>query len=260
MPPRKLPAETLDADSRGVEDLSDSASMSTKADEDELAQAEARAEAARARALQLRQLADATDAATDATDAADAADAADAEDDVTIAATVAATADPRRKLRRPGRKALAVLAAVGCICASLAASGYLLEHHREVSQQRQRTAEFATAARNSILLMLTINSRTARADVQRFVDETTGQFKAGILLSAEDFVKAVEQSHANSKGSVQAVAVQSMTNDSAIVLVAAKSELAKPGAAKPESKNIRIVVDLRRDGGQLKVSRVEFVQ
>jgi Mce-associated membrane protein len=242
MPPRELPAETLDAGS-GVENLSAAASASP-ANEDDLAQAEARAEAARARALQLRQLADATEA----------------EADVTTAATAAAPAEPRRRLRRPGRKALAVLAAMGCVCASLAASGYLLEQHREVLQQRQRTAEFAAEARNSILLMLTINASTARADVQRFVDETTGEFKAGILLSAEDFVKAVEQSNANSKGSVQAVAVQSMTDNSAIVLVAAKSELTKPDAAKPESKNIRIVVDVRRDGGQLKVSRVEFVQ
>jgi Mce-associated membrane protein len=110
-----------------------------------------------------------------------------------------------------------------------------------------------------VQLMLNINASTARADVQRFVDDTTGEFKAGILLSAEDFVKAVEQSKANSKGTVAAVAVQSMTNDSAIVLVAAKTEVNKPGEAKPESKNVRIVVDVRRDGEQLKVSRVEFV-
>jgi Mce-associated membrane protein len=236
MPPREPLAEPPDVDTPEAGGLSPPAS----ADEaDELAQAEARAEAARARALQLRQLADATDA----------------EGDV----TTAEAADPRRKLPRPGRTALAVLAAFGCICASLAASGYLLLHHRDVLQQRQRTAEFATAARNSIQLMLNINASTARADVQRFVDDTTGEFKAGILLSAEDFVKAVEDSKANSKGTVQAVAVQSMTNDSAIVLVAAKTEVNKPGEAKPESKNVRIVVDVRRDGEQLKVSRVEFV-
>jgi Mce-associated membrane protein len=236
MPPREPLAEPPDVDTQEAGGLSPPAS----ADEaDELAQAEARAEAARARALQLRQLADATDA----------------EGDV----MTAEAADPRRKLPRPGRTALAVLAAFGCICASLAASGYLLLHHRDVLQQRQRTAEFATAARNSIQLMLNINASTARADVQRFVDDTTGEFKAGILLSAEDFVKAVEDSKANSKGTVQAVAVQSMTNDSAIVLVAAKTEVNKPGEAKPESKNVRIVVDVRRDGEQLKVSRVEFV-
>ena len=105
-------------------------------------------------------------------------------------------------------------------------------------QQRQRTAEFAAGAPECDSAMLTINASTARADVQRFIDETTGEFKAGILLSAEEFVKAIEQSNANSKGSVQAVAVQSMTDNSAIVLVAAKSELTKPDAAKSESTNM----------------------
>ena len=127
------------------------------------------------------------------------------------------------------------------------------------AQERQRTAEFSAAARDAIVTMLTVNATTARADVQRFVDDTTGQFKVGILLSAEDFVKAVEQSKGSTKGSVQAVAVQSMTDDSAIVLVAAKSEVTKPGEAKPESRSMRIVVNVQRDGGQLRISRVEFV-
>jgi len=143
-------------------------------------------------------------------------------------------------------------------CGSLAASGYLLWQHHDAVQQRQRTAQFATAARNAILTMLTINASTARADVQRFADQTTGQFKAMVLLSGEDYVKALEQSKVSSKAAVQAVAVQSMTQDSAVVLVAAKSELTKPDQAKPESRSWRVVVNLERDGGQLKISKVEF--
>ena len=260
MPPRELPAKTLDTDNRGTDGLPSSASGSIP-DLDELARAEARADAARARALRLRQLAEAASgdhgnsAGTEATDVEDDADVPHGDADAE-----AAPPSRRRKLRRPGRKAIAAAAAVGCIFASLAASGYLLLHHRDAVQQRQRTAEFATAAHDAIQSMLSINASTARTDVQRFVDDTTGQFKAGILLSAEDFVKAVEQSNANSKGNVQAVAVQSMTNDSATVLVTAKTEVTKPGADKPESKTLRIVVDIQRDGGQLKVSQVEFVQ
>lgn len=253
MPPRKLPADQPESDDGGVKDRFVPASTSVK-DVDELARAEARAEAARARALRLRRLADASSDGQGSLADAEATDR-------NVASADAGAPPParRRRLRRPGRKALAVLAAFGSICASLAGSGHLLWHHHEAVQKRQRTAEFAAAARNSIQTMLTINSGTARADVQRFVDETTGQFKAGVLLSAEEFVKAVEQSNGSSKGTVQAVAVQSMTDNSAIVLVAATSELSKPGGAKPESKAIRIVVDLLRDGEQLKMSRVEFV-
>jgi len=111
-----------------------------------------------------------------------------------------------------------------------------------------------------VLMMTSIDASKARDDMQRFADDTTGMFKAGILLGAEDAVKAVEQSKVSSKGTVQAVAVQSMTEDSAIVLVAAKTEFTKPGQAKPDSRSSRLVVSVQRDGGQLKISRVEFVQ
>ncbi|HWT49599.1 MAG TPA: hypothetical protein VN255_13820 [Mycobacterium sp.] len=248
MPPRELPAEALDADMPSAGVVSGAAPTSV-AEADELAQAEARAEAARARADRLRQQAE---AASGDQDSRAGAEETEREAD--------SAPSRRRRLRPPGRKAMAAAAAVAVICASLAASGYLMWHHRGVVQQRQRTAEFAAAARNAVLMMTSIDASKARDDMQRFADDTTGMFKAGILLGAEDAVKAVEQSKVSSKGTVQAVAVQSMTEDSAIVLVAAKTEFTKPGQAKPDSRSSRLVVSVQRDGGQLKISRVEFVQ
>jgi Mce-associated membrane protein len=248
MPPRELPTEALDTDSPRAGVLSAPASASTT-ETDELAQAEARAEAARARALRLRQQAEAASGDHDSRAGADETER-EAE----------SAPSRRRRLRLPGRKAMAAAVALVVICASLAASGYVVWHHRGVVQQRQRTAEFAAAARNGVLMMTSIDASKARDDMQRFADDTTGMFKAGILMGAEDAVKAVEQSKVSSKGTVQAVAVQSMTEDSAIVLVVAKTEFTKPGQAKPDSRSSRLVVSVQRDGGQLKISRVEFVQ
>ncbi|MGB8390846.1 MAG: hypothetical protein WCE76_24475 [Mycobacterium sp.] len=138
-------------------------------------------------------------------------------------------------------------------------SGYLVWQHHNVVEQRQRTAEFAAAARNGIMTMMSIDASKAREEMQRFADDTTGVFKIGFLMGAEDLVKAIEQSKISTKATVQAVAVQSMTKDSAVVLVAAKSEITKPGEAKPDSRSLRAVVAIQRDGGQLKISRVEFV-
>lgn len=95
--------------------------------------------------------------------------------------------------------------------------------------------------------------------MQRFADQTTGQFKAGVLMGAEDMVRALEQSKVVAKAAVQAVGVQSMTEDSAVVLVAAKSEITKTDQAKPETRTWRLVVDVEREGGQLKISKIEFV-
>jgi Mce-associated membrane protein len=256
MPPRKLPAESLDTEDPGAR-VGQAATAIAEADE--VAAAEARAQAARARAVRLRELADA--ASSDPVDWPDADDASDTEaerDDKVTLSEVEAKTLPRR-WRRPSRKALAFAAAAVVICTSLSASGYIVWHHRIVGQQRERSAEFATTARDAVTAMMSIDPSKAREDMQRFSDTTTGIFKASVLMSAENFVKAIEQSKVRIKGTVQDVAVESMTKDSALVLVVAKSEIIKPDQAKPETRSWRMVVHVERDGSQLKVSKFEFV-
>lgn len=198
---------------------------------DELIEMDARAEAARARALELRRQAE------------------------------AASRPPARRWRphRPGRKALiaAVAALIGC--AALAGSGSLLWQHHRVEQRNQRAAEFEATARDAVVAMMSIDPKKARADMQRFADATTGQFKVGVLMGGDDMIQAIEQSNANIKAAVQAVGVQSMTEDSAVVLVAARSELVKPDQPTPEIRNWRLVVDVATDAGKFKVSKIEFV-
>ncbi|BDB44943.1 MULTISPECIES: hypothetical protein [Mycobacterium] len=244
MPPRELSDEAFDADNpRAVvltEAASDPAPTSTT-HHDDLAAIEARAESARARATALREQ-------------AEAAAAGETRADQAVRAPRS-----RRRLPQLGRKGRAVVAALLISCAALAGSGYLVWDHHQAEQQRQRAKEFAAAARNAVLTMMSIDGNRARDDMQRFADETTGQFKAGVLMGAEDMVKALEQSKITAKATIQAVGVQSMTENSAVVLVAAKSELTKPDKDKPEIRMWRLVVNVERDGGRLKVAKVEFV-
>jgi Mce-associated membrane protein len=269
MPPRELSAQALEAATPRVGIVSADSPTSTPASATEAAELpniEARAEAARARATRLRQQAEAassdqgnrsgpeeTSEATEDTDA-------DKDAGVTVEEGEAQSAPSgRRWLRRPSRKALIAFAGLVVICASLTTSGLVVWHHHNVAQQRQRSAEFATTARNAVVAMMSISADKARDDMQRFADDTTGSLKASILLSADNVVKEIEQSKVTTKVAVQAVAVESMTKDSAVVLVAAKSEITKPDQAKPESRSWRVVVSVERDGGQLKISKVEFV-
>jgi Mce-associated membrane protein len=254
MPPRKLPAETLDADDPGARVARAPAAVTGA---DEVAQAEARAQAARARAVRLRELADA--ASSDPVDWPDADDADDFDDDSATLSEAEVEPTSRRWRRSPSRKALTFAAAAIVICTALSASGYIVWHHRVVGQQRERSAEFATAARDAVTAMMSIDPTKAREDMQRFSDTTTGIFKASVLMSAENFVKAIEESKVRIKGTVQDVAVESMTKDSALVLVVAKSEIIKPDKPKPETRAWRMVVHVDRDGSQLKVSKFEFV-
>jgi Mce-associated membrane protein len=259
MPPHEQPADTLDAGSPKVGTADPPTQV---AEADEIAQAELRAEAARARAKRLRQLAE---AASGAGDSPSAAHNTDDEPQVSVAPDEgeAKTAPTRRwrlrsrlRLRRPSRRALAV---VLVICASLTASGYIAWDHHRTSQERERATEYSSAARDAVLAMMSIDPDKARDQLQHFSDATTGMFKAGFLMNAEKFVASIEQSKASMKGTVQAVAVQSMSKNSAIVLVSAKSEMTRPDQPKPELRWWRLVLNVEREGSHLKVSRFEFV-
>lgn len=81
-----------------------------------------------------------------------------------------------------------------------------------------------------------------------------------LALSPPTSSRSMEQSKASATVNVDAVAVESMTDDSAVVIVAARSDLTNPDHTKRDPESWRISITLKRDGGQLKISMVEFVQ
>lgn len=75
-----------------------------------------------------------------------------------------------------------------------------------------------------------------------------------------DFVKAAQDSKVVAEATVQSAAVESMTADSAVVLVAATSKVTNTAGAKQEPRSWRLSVNVVRDGGLIKLSKVEFVR
>jgi Mce-associated membrane protein len=249
--------------------------------EAEAAEAEAIAAAARARAkaIRLRRQAEAAEAVSvedepaedePTEDVADtvaeldqsdtAVEAADADDEEEVEAPEEAPARKRRlRLPRPSWKRLAVGVAILCTCALLAASGYMIWLHRDAAQEQQRSAEYAAAGRQSVVTLMSLDFNKAQEDVQRIIDNSTGQFKDDFQNQAEDFVKVAQESKVVTEVTVNATAVQSMTPDSAVVLVAATSRVTNAAGAQQEPRSWRLSVSLQRDGGQIKMSKVEFV-
>lgn len=264
MPSRERSSERLGADhgdapleitdSDGVQPPSEptgQAPASLEQAETEAAQAEVRAEAARAQAIQLRRRAE--EAGSDQREG-------EAGDVAGRARAARSPGSRRRWMRRPRWKTVTVGGAIVLICASLGASGYMVLHHRTVLRERHRAAEFSAAARQSVVTLMSVDANMAREYVQRVIDNSTGKFKEDMQASADDLTKAMEQSKASTRVNVDAVAVESMTDDSAVVLVAAKSDLTNPDNTKRDPSSWRISITLERDGGQLKISKVEFVQ
>lgn len=170
-----------------------------------------------------------------------------------------------RRLSRRGRRTkwstVAASVAIIVIVAALAASGYMIKQHNDAVRQRQHVAEFAGAARQGVVTLTSLDFNDAKAGVQHILENSTGSFKDDFIKMADDFTKVVEQSKVISQGSVQAAAVDldTMTNDSAVVLVASTSEITNAAGAKQDPRNYRLIVTVARDGGQLKIAKVEFV-
>lgn len=230
--------------------------------EDEVAKAEARAEAARARLSRLREAAETGDAASGDVDQRPAQ------------STRAKPRLPRRPgrspwlrrpgrprwLRRPGRKTIAASVGALLASASLGASGYMLWQHHTAEHQRQLAAELTAAARQGITALMSIDPEHAKRDVQRMLDASTGDLNSQLSAMSALIVKKAEDTKVGSKVTVEAVAVESLGDHSGAVLVAAKTDATGPDNAKPPPALFRLSVNMDRDGGQLKMSKVDFLQ
>jgi Mce-associated membrane protein len=247
--------------------------------EAEAAEADALAAAARARALaiKLRREAQAmadeeAEAATaDAEETEEAEESADETSEAPKATETVETAEApapldtaepppaRRRFRVPNLAVALTIAAVVAICALLGVSGWIAWHHHNVVQERQHAAAYIAAARQGVINLTSLDFNKAKEDVQRVLDSATGEFRDDFQRRAEDFESVVKDSKAVTEGSVAATAVESMNNDSAIVLVLANERITNIAGAKDQPRTFRFRVSVVHDGDQLKVSKVEFV-
>lgn len=207
---------------------------------------------------------DADEAVTDtAPDADEAVAESGGETDVDAAADTdhAEAPSKRRRLRMP-RVRWKIVAAVFAILLTLvfvAASGYMVWQHRLTQQEQQRTAEFTAAARQSVVTLMSLNFNNAQEDVQRIIDNSTGQFKQDFEAQAEDFTQVAKDSKVVTEVTVNVASLKSMTDNNATALVSATSRVTNTAGANQEPRSWRLMVDLVREGDQIKMSKVEFV-
>jgi Mce-associated membrane protein len=244
--------------------------------EAEAAEAEALAAAARARARAIKLRREAQAMADEEAEAATAdADGAEESSDETLEApeatetvdaaetpapTDTAEAEPaRRRLRAPNLAVALTIAAVAAICALLGVSGWMAWHHHNVVQERQRAAAYIATARQGVINLTSLDFNKAKEGVQRVLDSATGEFRDDFQRRAADFESVVKDSKAVTEGSVAAAAVESMNNDSAVVLVLCNERVTNIAGAKDQPRTFRFRVSVVHDGDQLKLSKVEFV-
>jgi Mce-associated membrane protein len=254
-------------------DAADALSLADEA-EAEAAEAEAIAAAARARARAIRLRRQAKTAADEesaaveataieATDVTDVEPEAGSDNEDSADGQVDVAYEPVRERRRwrVGRtvKVLAAGIAFACTCALITLSVLMVQSHRHQAAEQQRSAEYAAAARQSAVTLMSLDFNKAKEDVQRIIDNSTGQFKDDFKNQADDFIKVAQDSKVITEVSINATGVEQMTNDTAVVLVSATSRVTNAAGAKQEPRTWRLSVNLQRDGGQIKMAKVEFV-
>jgi len=272
MPLRKRTSPVVngdaDNDPSDVERATDPADAMALAEEAEAEAAEAEAVAnaarARARAVKLRRQAEAAASA-----AAIVAGPADVDETETTEAPPGETTDepaiaePTRRRRfavpRIRLKAVAAGLVILCTLGLLGVSGYMIWAHQRVVAERQRSAEFAAAAEQSVVTLMSLDFNHAADDVKRIVDNSTGDFKKDFQDATEDFTKVAQDSKVVTTATVNAAAVQSMTRDTATVLVSATTHVSNTASKDQPPRSWRLFVDVARDGGQIKLAKVEFV-
>jgi Mce-associated membrane protein len=226
---------------------------------------EAQAEAAQAEAVEADEAAAADEQAPDADEGADdAVEDSDAETDEEAAEETVDAALPESRLARwrrrlPSLSATSKVAAIILICAFAGASGYIMSQDHGSTERAQRAANFVAGARQGVINMTSLDFNRAKEGVQRVLDSSTGEFRDDFQQRAKDFTSVVEQSKVVTQGTVNAAAVESMDRHSASVLVAATSRITNSAGAKDEPRAWRLRITVTEDGGQYKMSKVEFV-
>lgn len=200
----------------------------------------------------------------DVSDTAEATDEAETEEEVSDetpedAESESKQARSRRRLRLPSWSVAWKAAVIILICAFVAASGYMMWQRHETVERNQRAANFIAGARQGVVNLTSMDFNKAKEDVQRVIDSSTGQFRDDFQARAKDFTTVVEQSKVVTEGTVNAAAVQSINGDFALVLVAATSHVTNAAGAKDAPRNWRLKVTVKNDGGQYKMSNVEFI-
>lgn len=224
--------------------------------ENEVAAAEARAQAARARVVRLRR------ATENQREDGDDAEGVEQRPTKSIRGRLRRQLIFRRspKLRRPGPKAVALVVGGVLAAASLGASGYMLQQHRVTEHRRQLSQEYAAAARQAVITLMSIDVNHARDDIQRIIDASSSPLKDQLSVMSQLMLQQAEEAKTITKVSVEAVAVESPNDKSAVALVVAKTNVTDTENKKRPPQLWRISVEIVREGGQFKISKVDFLQ
>ena len=152
----------------------------------------------------------------------------------------------------------AAVVAILAIGALVTVSVLMVVHHRGVQDQERQAAEYAAAARQGVVTLMSLDFNNVDDDVQRIIENSTGDFRKEFEGQAQDFATVAKESKVVTEATATAAGVESMTDTEAVVLVTATSTVTNTSGADQEPRTWRLAVNVTRDGDRIKMSKVEF--
>lgn len=178
-------------------------------------------------------------------------DVVDAEDGTDSGAAVAdGSTSTVRTAVAVGAAAVVALAGVGGWLGYRAYDAYRTKDERDL---------FLDVGRQTALNLTNIDHTRAEADVQRILDSATGAFHDDFERRSPSFIEVVRNAQASSQGTITEAALESLSGDEALVLVAVNVDTSNAAAEEQDLRAWRMRLTVQKTDDAAKVSNVEFV-
>jgi Mce-associated membrane protein len=170
-------------------------------------------------------------------------------------------ADEEAAPAKPGMShvRLAMIAGLVAVLALAGLTGWLGYRAYQSHQAEEQRNLFLQVGRQGALNLTSIDWQQADANVQRILDSATGTFYDDFQKRAQPFVEVVKQAQSKSVGTISEAGLESMSDNSAQVLVAVAVKTSNAGAPEQQPRAWRMRISVQKVGGEAKVSNVEFV-
>ncbi|MCW4353394.1 hypothetical protein ONR57_08800 [Hoyosella sp. YIM 151337] len=178
----------------------------------------------------------------------------DLEKPATGANTSDVSAPPPSRLRR-----VTLWFAVVAIIALAGAAVYLVLELRNADARDTERQQYVHAARQTILNLTSITPETARDDIDRILSTATGEFEREFDGRIDPFISVVVEANVATEGEIIEAGLETETDSSATVLVAARTFVTNAALEEPQPRDFRMRVTIVNEDGVLKTSNVEFV-
>jgi Mce-associated membrane protein len=155
------------------------------------------------------------------------------------------------------RAAAAGLVAV--LVGALSFGGAQVWRLHEASQHRHERSRVLEAVRAEVIALTNISATTTDKQIGHLLGGMTQHMKGQLASQADAFRQAMVQSKVQSRGSVVAVGLTSISARRASAVVAAAARVSNSRTAGDQDRSYRLRLTLRKVAGRWLVDEMEFV-